>query len=95
MGSLSLLQQIFWTQESSQGLLHCRQILYQLSYLGNIYFNSLLALVIIAFTYRKIIKIYLIFKYWDIFNLSQAWFPTLLQKVCLSHELLAAWHVES
>ena len=30
--SLSLLQQIFLTQESNRGLLHCRQILYQLSY---------------------------------------------------------------
>ena len=30
--SWSLLQQIFPTQESNQGLLHCRQILYQLSY---------------------------------------------------------------
>ena len=35
MGSLSLLQQIFPIQESNQGLLHCRQILYQLSYQGN------------------------------------------------------------
>ena len=32
VGSLSLLQQIFLTQGSNQGLLHCRQILYQLSY---------------------------------------------------------------
>ena len=32
MGSLSLLQGIFLTQESNRGLLHCRQILYQLSY---------------------------------------------------------------
>ena len=32
VGSLSLLQQIFLTQKSNQGLLHCRQILYQLSY---------------------------------------------------------------
>ena len=32
MGSLSLLQGIFPTQEWNQGLLHCRQILYQLSY---------------------------------------------------------------
>ena len=30
--SLSLLQQIFLTQESNWGLLHCRQILYQLTY---------------------------------------------------------------
>ena len=32
MGSLSLLQGIFPTQESNQGLLHCRRVLYQLSY---------------------------------------------------------------
>ena len=31
VGSLSLLQGIFLTQESNQGLLHCRQFLYQLS----------------------------------------------------------------
>ena len=34
VGSLSLLQQIFLNQESNQGLLHHRQILYQLSYQG-------------------------------------------------------------
>ena len=34
VGSLSLLQGIFPTQESKRGLLHCRQILYQLSYQG-------------------------------------------------------------
>ena len=32
MGGLSLLQWIFLTQESNRGLLHCRWILYQLSY---------------------------------------------------------------
>ena len=32
VGSLFLLQGIFPTQEWNQGLLHCRQILYQLSY---------------------------------------------------------------
>ena len=31
-GSLSLLQGIFLTQEWNRGLLHCRWILYQLSY---------------------------------------------------------------
>ena len=31
-GSLSLYQGIFLTQGSNLGLLHCRQILYQLSY---------------------------------------------------------------
>ena len=35
VGSLSLLQRIFPTQESNRGLLHCRQILYQLSYQGS------------------------------------------------------------
>ena len=35
MGSLSLLQGIFPTQESNWGLLHCRWILYQLSYQGS------------------------------------------------------------
>ena len=34
-GSLSLFQVIFPTQESNQGLLHCRRILYQLSYQGS------------------------------------------------------------
>ena len=34
VGSLSFLQRIFPAQESNQGLLHCRQILYQLSYQG-------------------------------------------------------------
>ena len=33
--SLSLLQQTFPTQESNQGLQHCRWILYQLSYEGS------------------------------------------------------------
>ena len=32
VGSLSLLQGIFPTQKLNQGLLHCRRILYQLSY---------------------------------------------------------------
>ena len=36
VGSLSLLQGIFPTQESSRGLLHCRKILYQLSYEGSL-----------------------------------------------------------
>ena len=35
VGSLSFLQGIFPTQESNWGLLHCRQILYQLSYQGS------------------------------------------------------------
>ena len=42
VGSLSLLQGIFLSQESNEGLLHCRQILYQMgsssvAYLSSIY----------------------------------------------------------
>ena len=35
VGSIVFLQQIFPTQESNRGLLHCRWILYQLSYQGS------------------------------------------------------------
>ena len=35
MSSLSLLQGIFLTQELNWSLLHCRQILHQLSYQGS------------------------------------------------------------
>ena len=35
VGNLSLLQRIFPTQGSNPGLLHCRQILYQLSHTGS------------------------------------------------------------
>ena len=50
VGRLSLLQQIFPTQELDQGLLHCRQILYQLSYVWYIvihliYLKSLMNLI--------------------------------------------------
>ena len=37
VGSLSLLQGIFLSQELNWGLLHCREILYQLSYQGSPY----------------------------------------------------------
>ena len=36
VGCHFLLQGIFLTQESNPSLLHCRQILYQLSYEGNL-----------------------------------------------------------
>ena len=35
VGSLSLLQQLFQTHELNQDCLHCREILYQLSYQGS------------------------------------------------------------
>ena len=36
VGTLSLLQEIFPTQESNQGLLHCRRIFHQLSSEGSL-----------------------------------------------------------
>ena len=42
VGSLSLLQGFFPTQESKQGVLHCRQILYQLSYQGSLKLSYIL-----------------------------------------------------
>ena len=42
VGSLSLLQQICLTQELNWGILHCRQIIYQLTYWGRpIFCNKL------------------------------------------------------
>ena len=40
VGGLSLLQQIFLTQELNQGLLHCKWIFYQLRYQGSCVFKS-------------------------------------------------------
>ena len=40
VGSLSFLQRIFLTQELNQSLLHCRQILYHLSYQGRIQYQQ-------------------------------------------------------
>ena len=69
VGSLSLLQWIFQTQEQNQGLLHCRQILYQWSYQG-ILFNLLLELCIVeclaaslAFTHQMPVCILLLSGY--------------------------------
>ena len=42
VGSLSLLHGIFPTQELNLGLLHCRRILYQLSYQGSLWYEWIL-----------------------------------------------------
>ena len=39
VGSLSLLQQIFWTQESNWSLQYCRWIVHQLSYQGSLSYS--------------------------------------------------------
>ena len=55
MGSLSLLQGNLPTQELNWGLLHCRQILYQLSYQG----SSTLSITYLYFFENKLKTIYL------------------------------------
>ena len=59
VGSLSFLQGIFPTQESNWGLLHCRQILYQLSYQGSpkIEFNCFPKKEVSLFTVKILIYI--------------------------------------
>ena len=49
VGSLFLLQGIFQTQELNLGLLHCRWILYQLSYQG----RTILTLLLVSFYLSK------------------------------------------
>ena len=63
VGSLSLLQEIFPTQGLNPGLLHCRQILYQLSYQGSpdiffFFFFSFLWTYMLLFFYYFIFKLY-------------------------------------
>ena len=57
MGSLSLLQWIFPTQESNQGLLHCRQILYQLSYEGTQECSNYHTIALISHASKVMLKI--------------------------------------
>ena len=56
-GNLSLLQGIVPTQGSNQGLLHCRQILYQLSY------HQELALSLKHWTAREVLLSFLVSSY--------------------------------
>ena len=51
VGSLSLLQWLFPIQESDLGLLHCRWILYQLSYQGKCKINVHKTVFLIFFKY--------------------------------------------
>ena len=54
VGSLSLLQGIILTQESNQGLLPCRQTLYQLSYQGNHYWLLVMCKILIPAWFKSI-----------------------------------------
>ena len=63
VGSLSLLQGIFMTQESNQGLLHCTWILYQLSYEGSLYWYEWYLLLYLNINYHIIT--YLLKLFWS------------------------------
>ena len=58
VGSLFLLQGIFPTQELNQGLLHSRQILYQLSHQGSLLVPcSIQQVLVIQFIYSIVLKL--------------------------------------
>ena len=79
VGSLSLLQRIFLTQESNFGLLHCRQILYQLSYQGSPKFT--------ASTLVRVNSVFSSVLFWVQCNLPQL---LLLRSPGSAHTFLAA-----
>ena len=65
VGSLSLLQKIFPTQELNQGLLHCRRILYQLSYQGSPVQTGLVSTLYLSF--------FICLSHWSGFSYCWAW----------------------
>ena len=91
MGSLSLLQRIFPTQESNQGLLHCRRILYQLSCQGSLLLQRYLYLISIGYSLHRL-KVQLCF---DSFICCHLFVFPLLQGFChMSSLLLIPSHFE-
>ena len=65
VGSLSLLQEIFPTQELNPGLLHCRWILYQLSHKGSLFLNQALLCLCFFFLIQSIFLKILNLGSWD------------------------------
>ena len=65
VGSLSLLHGIFLTQELNWGLLHCRRILYQLSFQGSLFREncSMQFLIQLFVFWYWIIWVHYIFRY--------------------------------
>ena len=89
VGSLALLQQNFPTQESNQGLLHCRWILYQLNYPGSlIYLGE--RLFTPGFPGGRMIK--------NLPAVEETWIPVLggedpLEKGMAIHSSILAWKI--
>ena len=90
-GSLSLLQGIFWAKESNQGLLHCRWILYQLSYLGSPHIHTYTYTYTYTYTHTHThIDFYLLGKSWILARAECrtkviSFFPLLLTKLKFSY----------
>ena len=57
VGSLSLLQRIFLTQELKRCVLHCRRILYQLSYQGSPYICMCVCVCVYIYTHMYIVAV--------------------------------------
>ena len=76
MNSLSLLQGIFPAQGSNCGLLHCRQIIYQLSYQGSQFKESPLysALALQEHQYNEKASITLVTTWQDVINAKDSVF---------------------
>ena len=89
--SLFLHQWIFPTQESNWGLLHCRLILYQLSYQWSPYQESVTTIICLYFGFKTIISykkwilvLKIVFKFGQIFNIwtkIYTYSPCPLQKI--------------
>ena len=60
MGSLSLLQGNFLTQESNWGLLHCRKILCQLSYQGSPIIGRYVSIAILNLVFQLILYLFFV-----------------------------------
>ena len=69
VGSLSILQGIFPTMELNSGFLHCRWILYQLSYEGSPYFTVIYFIVDILTWFSLLLRHFLVLKM-RVINLS-------------------------
>ena len=78
VGSLSLLQQIFPAQESNWGFLHCRQILYQLSYEGSPHRLKTLHILPLASSIDHLRKINLFMYFKQSFICLQSWWKCLI-----------------
>ena len=87
-GSLSLLQRVFPTEESNQGLLHCKRILYQLSYQGSLPLN----LSIVYFFLLNLVHLYMLFPLKEWLLLAPPYSSVLMQNCHVSFKFWLLLH---